>query len=265
MVDHLSAMRVFPPDLGVYPLFANAVYAEVLLQPGEMLYIPRRWWHWVTSYDRNIALSIWHAADRRTLSASLDADKLSRIDTVTDPFDLVSRYFPIKEPVVLRTDHVRRWPAFTRWTDDYLRAAIGSKEQYVGISPDPHLQAIKGDHRTRAEMMSFNEFLDRSRISSEYHYLGQDDATPGLLQADWTIPEFWRECFSDDEFRTAFWFTFGREEGLTSSLHFDYYENLLAQIAGRKRVLLFSRAQTPYLYRKEEDFISPTPRVVSEG
>ena len=43
MVDHISAMRVFPPDATAYPLFANAVYAEVLLEPGEMLYIPRRW------------------------------------------------------------------------------------------------------------------------------------------------------------------------------------------------------------------------------
>src|SRR5580704_6191759 len=93
MVDHLSAMRVFPPDLGVYPLFANAVYAEVLLEPGEMLYIPRRWWHWVTSYDRNIALSIWHAADRRTLTVAMDGESVAHIDTVSDPFDLGSRYF----------------------------------------------------------------------------------------------------------------------------------------------------------------------------
>jgi Cupin-like domain len=262
MVDHISAMRVFPPDATAYPLFANAVYAEVLLEPGEMLYIPRRWWHWVTSYDRNIALSIWHAADRRTMTVPLDAGSVSRIDAVTEPSELGSRYFPAKEPVVIRADHVRRWPAFTGWTDDYLRAAIGGKEHYVGISPDPHLQAIKGDHRTRAEVMSFDEFLDRSATSPEYHYLGQDDATPGLLQSDWSIPDFWRDCFTDDEFRTAFWFTNGREQGLTSSLHFDYYENLLAQIAGRKRVLLFSRSQTPYLYRKQEEFIGLTPRAV---
>ena len=83
MVDHISAMRVFPPDATEYPLFANAVYAEVLLEPGEMLYIPRRWWHWVTSYDRNIALSIWHAADRRTMTVPLDAGSVSRIDAVT--------------------------------------------------------------------------------------------------------------------------------------------------------------------------------------
>jgi hypothetical protein len=264
MADHISAMRVFPPDPATYPLFANAVYAEVILEPGDMLYIPRRWWHWVTSYERNIALSIWHAADRNTMTVPLDADSLPCIEAITDPHELISRYFPQKEPVLVRTDHVRRWPAFTGWTDEYLRAAIGGREQPVGISPDRHLQIIKGDHRTRAEMMSFSEFLDRSYTSPEYHYLGQDDVTPGLLQTDWSIPDFWHDCFPDDEFRTAFWFTFGRDaEGITSSLHFDYYENLLVQVAGRKRVLLFSRSQTPYLYRKQEQFISPTPRLVS--
>ena len=261
MVNHMSAMRVFPPDLTVYPLFAKAIHAEVILEAGDMLYIPRRWWHWVTSYDRNIALSIWHAADRRSMSLPLDADDLSQIDAVTDSCHFTSHYFGMKEPVLLRTDHIRRWPAFTKWTDDYLRAVIGGKRHHVGISPDPHLQVIEGDHRTRAEVMSFNEFLDRSLTFSEYHYFGQDEVAPGLLQGDWSIPDFWSDCFPDNEFHPALWFTFGREEGITSSLHFDHYENLLAQVTGRKRVLLFSPAQTPYLYRAKADFISLTPGV----
>jgi Cupin-like domain len=214
----------------------------------------------VTSYDRNIALSIWHSAGRGGMSLPLDAESVSRIDAVTDSSHFSSRYFHAKEPVVLHMGHVRRWPAFTNWTDDYLRGVIGSKQHHVGISPDRHLQVIKGAHRTRAEVMTFDEFLDRSLTSPEYYYLGQDEVAPGLLQADWSIPDFWRDCFTDNEFHPALWVTFGHDQGITSSLHFDYYENLLAQIAGCKRVLLFSPAQTPYLYRTNEDFISLTPR-----
>jgi len=261
MVQHMSAIRVFPPDLTVFPLFARAIYAEVLLEAGEMLYIPRRWWHWVTSYDRNIALSIWHAADSRSRSVPRDAEVVSKIDAATDSCRFASHHFRLKEPVVLRTDHIRQWPAFTKWTDDYLRAVMGSKPHHVGVSPDPHLQVIKGDHRTRAEVMSFGEFLDRGSTFYEYHYHGQDEAAPGLLRGDWSIPDFWSDCFTDNEFHPALWFTFGRDEGVTSSLHFDYYENLLAQISGRKRVLLFSPAQTPYLYRTQADFISVTEQV----
>lgn len=261
MAKHMSVIRVFPPDLTVYPLFARAIYAEVFLEAGDMLYIPRRWWHWVTSYDRNIALSMWHAADRLGMSLPLDADSVSQIDRVTDSRDFESHYFRLKAPVVLRTDHIRKWPAFTKWSDDYLRAVMGSKPHHVGISPDPHLQVIKGDHRTRAEIMSFDEFLDRGRTFSEYYYLGQDEVAPKLLGGDWSIPDFWSKCFTDNEFHPALWFTFGRDEGITSSLHFDYYENLLTQIAGRKRVLLFSPSQTPYLYRAHADFISLTPRL----
>jgi len=58
VVDHVSEIRTFPPDPAAFPLFAKAAYAEVTLRAGDMLYIPRRWWHWVTSLDRNIALSI---------------------------------------------------------------------------------------------------------------------------------------------------------------------------------------------------------------
>lgn len=41
-----------------YPLMESAQYTEYVLGPGEMLFIPRWWWHFIVAVDRTSAL-IW--------------------------------------------------------------------------------------------------------------------------------------------------------------------------------------------------------------
>ena len=48
-VDHYDAAR--------FPLFAKAKEYRVVIQPGEMLFIPRGWWHHVRSLDKSISVS----------------------------------------------------------------------------------------------------------------------------------------------------------------------------------------------------------------
>jgi hypothetical protein len=247
---NFSELPAFPPDAARYPLFQQAACAEVHLEPGDMLYMPRRWWHWVTSFERNIAINVWHAAERTSGKLPSDQSAPTEIPTLSDPAEFKARYFQPREPVRIRTPELQRWPAFSRWTDDYLEARSGAASYLVGVSPDPQLFPFKGAHRTRGEQLTLGQFLKRSRESTGEHlYLAQNEALPRLLAEDWSIPGFWRDCFEDAAFRVPMWLTFAGEQGVTSALHFDYYENVLIQIAGRKRVLLFSPSQTPYLYR----------------
>ncbi|NDJ21053.1 cupin-like domain-containing protein [Nostoc sp. B(2019)] len=51
------------PDLSnleLFPKFPWQERIEVILQPGEILYIPPFWWHHVTAVDENISLSFWY-------------------------------------------------------------------------------------------------------------------------------------------------------------------------------------------------------------
>merc|ERR1719373_106509 len=45
--ESFSMVRVEAPDLEAHPDFADAPYWEVILGPGDMLFIPRRVWHYV--------------------------------------------------------------------------------------------------------------------------------------------------------------------------------------------------------------------------
>ena len=43
-----------------FPRVMNASYEEYILGPGEMLFVPRWWWHFIVAVDRDSAL-LWRA------------------------------------------------------------------------------------------------------------------------------------------------------------------------------------------------------------
>jgi len=52
----LDAIRVAGK---VFPLFKDAKYQEAILGPGECLYIPLGWWHYVESLSTSFSVSFW--------------------------------------------------------------------------------------------------------------------------------------------------------------------------------------------------------------
>ena len=54
-----SPVRVETPDLTKYPEFANAAYEETLLAPGDMLFIPKRHWHYIRSLSTSVSINMW--------------------------------------------------------------------------------------------------------------------------------------------------------------------------------------------------------------
>jgi len=55
-----SPVDVTNPDLDEFPLFANAPVAiECQIEPGDIVYIPSKFWHHVTSFDTSISVNTW--------------------------------------------------------------------------------------------------------------------------------------------------------------------------------------------------------------
>ncbi len=51
-----SAVNVLEPDFTVHPDYARAEPVIADLEPGDLLYIPRGWWHWVRGHDLCISV-----------------------------------------------------------------------------------------------------------------------------------------------------------------------------------------------------------------
>ena len=47
------------PDLEKFPFFSNAPYSECILEEGELLFIPKKWWHYVKSLSLSFSVSFW--------------------------------------------------------------------------------------------------------------------------------------------------------------------------------------------------------------
>ena len=54
---NISRVDVERPDHEKFPLFANARHMDVVLGPGEFVYIPARCWHYVRALTTSVSLN----------------------------------------------------------------------------------------------------------------------------------------------------------------------------------------------------------------
>jgi Cupin-like domain len=53
----ISLVDIAAPDARRFPLFEKAGCVEVVLAPGDAVYIPSGWWHWVRALTQSISIS----------------------------------------------------------------------------------------------------------------------------------------------------------------------------------------------------------------
>jgi cupin-like protein len=56
---HISQVDMLVPDADRFPLFASAASSAGTLEPGDMLFIPSRWWHFVRSLETSLSVNFW--------------------------------------------------------------------------------------------------------------------------------------------------------------------------------------------------------------
>ena len=56
---NISQVDVEHPDMEKFPLFAKARHMDVILGPGEFIYIPARCWHYVRALTTSVSLNFW--------------------------------------------------------------------------------------------------------------------------------------------------------------------------------------------------------------
>ncbi|RKG96599.1 cupin-like domain-containing protein [Corallococcus sp. CA053C] len=55
--SHVDAGK---PDLVAHPLFAEATVLEAVLEPGDMVFLPVGWWHWVKALGVSASVTFHH-------------------------------------------------------------------------------------------------------------------------------------------------------------------------------------------------------------
>ncbi|XP_074550213.1 tRNA wybutosine-synthesizing protein 5 [Halichoeres trimaculatus] len=166
--------------------------------------------------------------------------------------------YPQRSPVVLRG--INLGPCLEKWTANYLCEKGGNKEVKIHVSTVPKMDFL---HKNFAyKTLPFREFVKRAseKIHSEFflcedesYYLrslGEDvrkepaDLSKQFpdLAADFHLPEF----FAPDQFFSSVFRI--SSCGLQLWTHYDVMDNLLAQVSGTKRVVLYSPQDALHLY-----------------
>jgi hypoxia-inducible factor 1-alpha inhibitor (HIF hydroxylase) len=57
--DRQSRVDFYRPDHLTYPRFSEAKGVTVILEPGDVLYLPPYWWHHVESLTETIGINFW--------------------------------------------------------------------------------------------------------------------------------------------------------------------------------------------------------------
>lgn len=59
MLSNTSQVDPLNNDWERFPEFSKATMYKCLLEQGEMLFIPEKWWHHVTALDKSFSVSFW--------------------------------------------------------------------------------------------------------------------------------------------------------------------------------------------------------------
>lgn len=163
--------------------------------------------------------------------------------------EFLDAHYAANWPVLLAGE-AADWPAVKRWTGDYLRRLIGSREVQVQghRDRDPDFERNMPAHRVA---MPFDSFIDRiaGGGSGNDLYLTAYNSSANaeaLAPLESDLGFFERLLTREAAMPRGMPWIGGA--GTFTPLHHDLTNNLMVQIRGRKRVLLVAPSETPRLY-----------------
>ncbi|XP_071449889.1 bifunctional peptidase and (3S)-lysyl hydroxylase Jmjd7 [Hetaerina americana] len=176
------------------------------------------------------------------------------IEHPISPLEFHRKWVSPNLPVVLK-GAVNHWPAIKKWTNDYLRSAIGDKVVQVAATPNGYADAIADGYFVMPEerKMAVKDFLS---------VLEEPESLPGTIlyvqSQNGNLSEDWVDLVKDiesdlpwateafGELPSAGNFWMGDERAVTS-MHRDPFENIYCVIRGHKDFILHPPTDLPWL------------------
>eukprot|EP00066_Takifugu_rubripes_P022207 XP_011611473.1 PREDICTED: HSPB1-associated protein 1 [Takifugu rubripes] len=134
-----SQVDVLRPDLRRFPAFRGARAHVVTLQPGQVLYVPRHWWHYVESVDPvTVSVNSWielEEDDRSRVSEAVTKAVVGALKATPSADNTDDWLNPTEGGVTSHEENMR-----------YLNLAVGAFQK---VQSTRHRRPVKHDSRGR--------------------------------------------------------------------------------------------------------------------
>ncbi len=251
--DHLSKLRLRPFDRSASP--------EVPQAPDDSS-APNRATPIATAEREDVAELRQALAKRDWLLESIERQRdlvpgmtaIERCSGLSGEAFL-ERYYAANRPVIL-TEEMATWPALTRWTPDYLKAAIGDRivEFQGSRTADPRFERDKDAHRQAEPFDAFIDRIMRPGAGNDAYLTAYNSARNADALSPLHADLGFLARFLDDRVAAPNGMMWIGPAGTVTSLHHDLTNNLIAQIVGRKRIKLAPAADVGKLYNDRHVF-----------
>ena len=227
---------------GLYEDYDKCKKTMLVIEPGEMLFIPAGWFHYVISEEDkktnlNMAISYFTLHDN-CIDCDLDKNKLFKdLEEISIKNLVYDKYKNLSQPFVIRDyfKHNKRFSLLDMTKDkiktlypEKVRVTKSKRPLFVSNFVKKHFP----DCCEEKEML-FNDFLSSNNKS---HYLIQG------IQKIKEIPYFLEK---EKIHNINSWINFG---DCYTALHYDCYNNILMQIYGKKKVILIPPSEYKSLH-----------------
>jgi hypothetical protein len=200
------------------------------------------WFHVANRYAGRAAKLEWVADFPYRLGGASTAPQIPVVHKI-NPHDFFEQYYCVNRPVLL-TGLADGWPAFDRWSLDYLDHLLGDRT--VGVQwnreSDPDYEANCYDHKAELPLRDIIARLKAGPSNDFYITANNSDINKVALMPLW---EDIGQISGMMELQSAqdgyFWMG---PQGSLTPWHHDLSNNLLLQIKGRKRIRLVAAQDT---------------------
>lgn len=247
--DHRAKLRLSPFDRAAAPqapaapaedvAAPSAPVAEDELERVRRALAKREWLLETLERQRDLAPGV-AGIERR---AGLSAD------------EFLARYYAVGRPVIL-TGELADWPALRLWTPDYLKAKVGSRLiEYQGErAADPRFEMDKDAHRRQAPFDAFIDRISWPGAGNDAYITAYNSANNAEALAPLAADQRPLDRFLDPAGGHPNGMMWIGPAGAFTALHHDLTNNFIAQVVGRKRVLVLPASEVGRLYNTTHVF-----------
>ena len=177
---------------------------------------------------------------------------LSHVDTLTDVTQktFMQKYKKHETPLVMK-NLTKEWKATQKWSLEYFEGLAGDKEVKLYGTKSSRDKKMLYDEQTTMPLKEYFDLLRTGENDLRMFFFEILKEIPSLKD-DFAFPEIGLKFFK--QLPTMF---FGGK-GAKVQMHFDidYADIFLCHFGGKKKVMLFSPQQTPFMYHVPYSFSS---------